>query len=106
MSDSTGDSGIAFVRVQQRSNPDVQTYEAVPRVELAARLAEAVDGTAVESCDIVLPIPSVARLTADLETWLQRVTTGAVTIGTVVGGVWITGPLAGHDGPRRFEWYG
>ena len=43
MSDSTGDSGIAFVRVQQRSNPDVQTYEAVPRVELAARLAEAVD---------------------------------------------------------------
>ena len=61
MSDSTGDSGIAFVRVQQRSNPDVQTYEAVPRVELAARLAEADDGTAVESCDIVLPIPSVAR---------------------------------------------
>lgn len=100
------DGGIAFVRIHQRGQTGVHTYQAVPRSELAAVLAGAGDRTVIESCDVVLPIPSVTKLAADLATWRQQVTGGAVTIGTVAGGVWITGPLAGQPAPRGFEWYG
>jgi len=95
--------GIAFVRIHERGPTDVQTYKAVPRAELAAVLAGAHDKTAIESCDIVLPIPSVAELADDLAASPQGLSAGV--IGTVAGGVWITGPLAGHNGPREFEWY-
>jgi hypothetical protein len=96
-------SDIAFVRIHERGHTDVQTYKAVPRAELAAVLAGADDGTVVESCEVVLPIPSVARLADDLAASPQGLTAGV--IGTVAGGVWITGPLAGYDAPRGFEWY-
>lgn len=103
MSDDQAD-GIAFVRIHERGHTDVQTYKAVPRAEIAAILAGADDKTAIESCDIVLPIPSVAKLADDLAVTPQGLTAGV--IGTVAGGVWITGPLAGDDGPREFKWYG
>jgi hypothetical protein len=101
MSDDQAD--IAFVRYQLRNTPGAQTYKAIPRAELDTVLAEPPDGETVESCDIVLPIPSVAKLADDLAATPQGLTAGV--IGTVAGGVWITGPLAGHDAPRGFEWY-
>ena len=97
------ETGIAYVRTRVRKAADVYTYEAVPAEHLAVRLAESDDHHAVEDCNVVLPIPSLNEIKA---AWEVADHSGPGVIGTVIGGVWISGPLVGHDQPRGFDWYG
>jgi hypothetical protein len=46
--------------------PDVQTYQTVPRTQLAGRLAQGGHETITESCDIALPPTSLDQLAADV----------------------------------------
>lgn len=97
------ETGIAYVRTRLRKAPDVHTYEAVSAEHLAARLADSDDEHVVEDCNVVLPIPSLNEIKA---AWEVTDHVGPGVIGTVMGGVWTTGPLVGHDQPRGFDWYG
>jgi len=82
--------------------PDVQTYQTVPWTQLAGRLAHGGHETITESCDIALPPTSLDQLAADV----AALSDSSTFTGTVVGGVWITGPLAGQAapcGPERYR---
>lgn len=97
------ETGIAYVRTWLREAPDVHTYEAVPADDLAARLAESDLEHVVDDCEVVLPIPSLNEVKV---AWEMTGTSDPGVIGTVMGGVWISGPLAGHDQPRGYDWHG
>jgi len=100
MSDTT-QPDLAFIRIRSHHSPDVLTYQAIPRTQLAGRLAQTDPGTITESCDIVLPPVSLDQLAADV----ADLPDAATFTGTVAGGVWVTGALAGQPAPRGPEWY-
>jgi len=100
MSDTT-QPDLAFIRIRSHRAPDVQTYQAVPRSQLADRLAQADGDTITESCEVVLPPISLDQLAADVAALLDS----SAFTGAATGGVWITGPLVGRPGPRGPEWY-
>jgi len=92
------EGSIAYVRVQQHGNPDVQKYVAVRVNELDAFVAQSDDKHTIEAFNLDLSPREIARLVARLAAARKRPLIGAV-IGSVTGDVWITGPLAGQPGP-------
>jgi hypothetical protein len=103
MTHDHGAQDLAIVRICSRESADVCTYEAVAADQLDAKLADTDAGTTTEDCEIALPIPSVDTIRAALsDAGIGR----PGLIGTVAGGVWISGPLAGQLAPHGFDWYG
>jgi hypothetical protein len=100
MSDTT-QPDLVFIRIQSHRSPEVLTYQAIPWTQLADRLAQADPETITESYEFVLPPVSLDQLAADV----AALPNSSTFTGTVTGGVWITGPLAGQAAPRGPEWY-
>jgi hypothetical protein len=88
---------IAIVRIQRYDTPDVHTYAAVRRDELAAVLAASDRIETVQEWDPGLPAEITAVLAVRLAAALRPV---RAIIGDVTGDTWATGPLKGQRRPR------
>ena len=90
---------IAYVRIHEHRGPaDVSTYAAVRTADLPALLSESDAVITLEDCELVIPQEVAGMTAAQLAAPLLHMT---VIIGTVAGGAWVTGPLAGEPAPPQ-----
>jgi hypothetical protein len=90
-------SDITFVRIQRYDTPDLHTYAAVRRDDLAAVLAASDRVETVQEWDPALPAEIIAALAAQLAAPVRPV---RAVIGDVTGDTWVSGPLKGQRRPR------
>lgn len=87
---------IAYVRIQRYDTPDLLTYAAVRREDVAAELAGSDYIETVQECQLDLPAEVTAEVAAKLA---GPVRLARVPVGDVTGWTWASGPLVGQRRP-------